>query len=179
MYQKGRCTYLMIGIICGVIAIAIVILLSFSVRQKEYVVGTDIAAEDITEFYYTYSSSTYPPEYQRYRFYKEKEAYKFFHENREGYDWPLTEAHIKLSDSIELSEKEWTEFLNYLNGGKVKERNQSFEAGRSGPWLYLYWEGDRAKYQEFCFPTLHEEKAFENFCAELVKLNREQSEKCF
>ena len=56
MYQKGRCTYLMIGIICVVIAIAIVILLSFSVRQKEYVVGTDIAAEDIKEFYYTYSS---------------------------------------------------------------------------------------------------------------------------
>ena len=167
MYKKGKGTYFMIGIICGAITIAIVILLFISIRHKEYVVGTQIAAEDITEFYYTYSSSTYPPEYQRYSFYKEKEAYKFYHEKREGFAWPLTESHITLSDSIELSEEEWTEFLKYLNGGKVKERKQNSESGDAGPWLYLYWEGDRAKYQEFSFSTLPEEKAFENFCVEL------------
>jgi len=169
MYKKGKGMYLMIGIICGVIAIAV--FLFISVRKKEYIVGSEIAAEDITEFYYTFSSSTYPPEYQRYRFYKEKETYKFYYEKREGFVWPLTESHITLSESIELSEKEWAEFVNYLNGGKVIERNQNSETGGSGPWLYLYWEGDRAKYHQFSFSTLSEEKAFESFCVELVKSN--------
>ena len=169
--RKGKC--LVIGSVCCAIAIAVVVFLFIMTGNRERVVGADIAADDITEFFYTYSSSTYPPDYQRYRLYKENGIYKFYHEKREGQDWPLTEAHITISGSVELSEEEWTEFQNYLNGGKVKERNQGSETGGSGPWLYLYWKGDGGKYQEFSFLTVNEKKAFEEFCEELVKAHRE------
>ena len=102
--RKGR--YLVIGSICGAVAIAVVVFLFIMTGNRERVVGVDIAAEDITEFFYTYSSSTYPPDYQRYRLYKENGIYKFYHEKREGQDWPLTEAHITISGSVELSEEE-------------------------------------------------------------------------
>ena len=54
-------------------------------------VGTDVKMPDITEFYFTYSSSTYPPEFQRYRFLVKNGAHLFHHEKREGDHWPLTE----------------------------------------------------------------------------------------
>lgn len=78
-----------------------------------------------------------------------------------------------LSDSKELSEREWQEFLNYLIGGKVKARKQNTKTGESGPWFYLYWEGDCDKYQFFSFPSSSEEKAFESYCEELGKSNGE------
>ncbi|MBO6011573.1 MAG: hypothetical protein J6P71_07230, partial [Oscillospiraceae bacterium] len=34
--------------------------------RGEKLVGTDVKLEDVTEFYYTYSTSTDPPHYQRY-----------------------------------------------------------------------------------------------------------------
>ena len=180
MYQADikRCktrkaNYVVIGSIFVVIAIAIVVLLFVQAGKRERVVGKDITLESITEFYYTHSSSTYPPDYQRYRFYVEEGTYKFYHEKREGTDWPLTESHITGSGSIELSEKEWAEFLNLLKGGAVKKRNPSFEAGSSGPWLYLYWKGDRDKYQAFSFSTLNEMNAFEEFCEKLVTAYKE------
>ena len=167
--RKG--SYAVIGSIFVVIAIAIVVLLFVQAGKRERVVGKDIAMESITEFYYTYSSSTYPPDYQRYHFYVEEGTYKFYHEKREGTDWPLTESHITRSGSIELSAEEWTEFLNLLNGGIVKKRNQSVETGGSGPWLYLYWNGDGDKYQAFSFATLNERNALEEFCEKLVNLH--------
>ena len=172
--RNGR--YLVIGSICGAVAIAVVVFLFIMTGNRERVVGVDIAAEDITEFFYTYSSSTYPPDYQRYRLYKENGIYKFYHEKREGQDWPLTEAHITISGSVELSEEEWKEFLSCINGGKVKERNQESETGGSGPWLYLYWKGDGGKYQEFSFLTVNEKNSFEEFCEELVTAHTEESE---
>ena len=78
--RKGR--YLVIGSICGAVAIAVVVFLFIMTGNRERVVGADIAAEDITEFFYTYSSSTYPPDYQRYRLYKENGKYKFNHQKR-------------------------------------------------------------------------------------------------
>ena len=160
-------SYVVIGSIFVVIAIAIVVLLFVQAGRRERVVGKDIALESITEFYYTHSSSTYPPDYQRYRFYVEEGTYKFYHEKREGTDWPLTESHITGSGSIELSEKEWAEFLNLLKGGAVKKRNPSFESGGSGPWLYLYWKGDRSKYQEFSFASEEMRSSFEHISMEL------------
>ena len=159
------------GSICGVIAIAIVVLVFSLMRNKERVVGIDIVEQDITEFFYTVSSSSYPPAYQRYRFYKEDGACQFYHEKREGSNWPLTESNITLSGSMELSEEQWKEFVKFLEGGTVKKREESVEAGNSGPWLYLYWNGDQAKYQEFSFSSIDVKKSFEEFCAELVMLN--------
>ena len=45
-------------------------------------VGKDILSDDITDFYYTYDTSTYPPEFQRYRFYAEDGRYYFYHETK-------------------------------------------------------------------------------------------------
>ena len=148
----------MIGSICGAVAIAVVVFLFIMTGNRERVVGVDIAAEDITEFFYTYSSSTYPPDYQRYRLYKENGIYRFYHEKSRYMNIHMkdTEAHITISGSVELSEEEWKEFLSCINGGKVKERNQESETGGSGPWLYLYWKGDGGKYQEFSFLTVNE-----------------------
>ena len=169
--RKG--SYVVIVSIFVVIAIAIVVLLFVQTGKRERVVGKDISVEAITEFYYTHSSSTNPPDYQRYRFYTEEGTYKFYHEKREGIAWPLTESHITRSGSIELSEEEWTEFLNFLKGGIVKKRDQSIETGGSGPWLYLYWNGDRDEYQAFSFATLNERNAFEEFCEKLVIAHEE------
>ena len=169
--KKG--TYFMIGCIFVVIAVAVVSLLLVQIGKRERVVGEDIAMEDITEFYYTYSSSTYPPEYQRYHFYVEDGTYKFYHEKREGADWPLTESHITLSGSMEISEEEWAEFLNFVKGGIVKKRNPNSVADDSGPWLYLYWHGDNNQCQEFFFATLNEKNAFEAFCKNHVTVYEE------
>lgn len=157
----------MIEILCVAIVLTVIFSFYITTKNKDCVVGIEIAVEDITEFVYTYSSTTYPPKYRRYRFYQEEEIYKFYHEKREGSDWPLTESHITVSSDIELSEEQWIAFLHYLKGGKVKERKQSVETGGAGPWLYLYWKGDQGKYQEFSFLTLNEKSAFEEFCMEL------------
>ena len=65
-------------------------------------VGTDVKMPDITEFYFTYSSSTYPPEFQRYRFLVKNGAHLFHHEKREGNHWPLTEKDITVTGTKEL-----------------------------------------------------------------------------
>lgn len=132
--------------------------------QNTFIVGKDILPEDISEFYYTYSSSTFPPKYLRYRFYIQDEQYMFFYENREGKTFPLTESNITVSETVILSQEEWTTALNCLQGGKVEKRKDSTESGNAGPWMYLYWNGDRSKYQEFTFTSLDSEKAFESFC---------------
>ena len=166
--------YFVLGSIC--VAIAVAVLLFVQTEKRARVVGKDIDAETITEFYYTYSSSAYPPAYQRYQFYAEDGAYNLYHEKREGADWPLTESHITHSGSIELSEEEWTEFLNFLKGGIVEKRDQSSETGDSGPWLYLYWKGDHDQYQVFSFATFNEKNVFEAFCEKLVMAHEESSE---
>ena len=75
--------------------------------QTERIVGADIADEDIADFYYTYSTSTDPPFYQRYRFYVEDGKKLFYHETREGGGWPQTEENITLSGTVELTEADW------------------------------------------------------------------------
>ncbi|MBO4298371.1 MAG: hypothetical protein J5998_06200 [Clostridia bacterium] len=141
-------------------------------KDGRMVVGADIAMEDITEFYYTYSSSTFPPDYQRYRFYVDDEARLFYHETRAGDHWPLTEEDVTVSGTMELSEAQWTAFFECLSGGTVKRREEHLESGDAGPWLYLYWKGDEGSCQEFAFPSWVAGAAFEAFCAEL----KEQAE---
>ena len=157
------------GICCVIVILAVLFLTGTiggsSMGKKDvFVVGTDIALADVTEFYYTYATSTYPPEYQRYHFFVEEGQCLFYHEQREGYAWPLTEEHITVSGRVQLSEKEWAEFFDLLKSGSVKSREESIESGGSGPWLYLYWNGDDSNYQEFSFASPIAEDAFEEHC---------------
>ena len=48
--------------------------------KREKTVGKDIAIDDITEFYWTYATSTFPPEYQRYYFSAKDGMFRFYHE---------------------------------------------------------------------------------------------------
>lgn len=132
--------------------------------KAELIVGEDILIEDITEFYYTEDSSAFPPYYQRYRFYTEKGKYYFYHETREGEEWPLTEKHIAVKGTIKLSEDEWDEFFDFLKDGTVKRRGENIDSGGSGPWLYLYWDNDGGEYREFTFSSREKLDAFEEYC---------------
>ena len=136
--------------------------------KRLYVMGVDIEPEDVTEFYYTVSTSTFPPHYQRYRFYKENGTYKFFHETREGDHLPLTEADATVTGTIELSGDQWSDFLVLLVGGEVIARQEHLESGDSGPWLYLYWTGDKGEIQEFSFVSLSTRSDFEALCERLA-----------
>ena len=144
-----------------------------SLFGNKKIVGKNIAISDITEFYYTYATSTNPPDYQRYHFYIKNGEYFFYHEKREGKHWPLRENDKTVFGTVKLSEAEWTIFFDYLKGGKVKNREESLDCGDSGPWLYLYWKGDKSKCQEFSFESFEKKAAFEDFCLKLKKSQKE------
>ena len=93
-------------------------------------------------------------------------TYKFYYEKREGDAWPLTEEHITLSVFAELSDEEWTEFLNLIGDGAIKPMGDSSETGDSGPWAYLKSECDGDEYQALYFAVYDGEKAFADFCGE-------------
>lgn len=157
--------------IAGIAVLAVgvvVVLLLVLAGNRERTVGKHIAPEEITEFFYTEASSAYPPGYQRYRFYTEAGKTFFYHETREGLHWPLTEEDISCSGSVQLSEEAWARFMDCLRGGSVRKRGENAESGGSAPALYLYWKGDRAKYQEFSFASPDKLRAFEALCAELA-----------
>ena len=132
-----------------------------------YVVGEHVRPEELTEFYWTVSTTTFPPHYQRYRFFIEDGAYKFFHETREGDHLPLTGSDTTVSGTVTLTEAQWQTFLGFLNGGTVIARQEHLEDGASGPWLYLYWTGDKGDIQEFSFASAAERFGFEKFCESL------------
>ena len=138
-----------------------------SMAKRSRTVGKDIAFADITEFYFTRTASTYPPDYQRYHFSVTDGTYLFYHETRDGNAFPLTEQHITLSGTVELTAAQWDAFLAFLNGGSVSKRSESAAGGSSGPSLYLYWIGDRGTYQMFSFPSRDAAAAFESFCEAL------------
>ncbi len=142
-------------------------------ESHEKIVGTDIAYEDISDFYYTYDASFYPPEYQRYRFYVEDGKKLFYHETREGDSWPQTEEDISVFGTVALTEEEWAAFCNCLEGGTVRKREENLEAGDAGPWFYLYWDGDQGEYQEFSFASREDQFDFESFCT-MLKASGEQ-----
>ena len=150
------------------VLVVIVVLLLVLMGNRERAVGKHIAPEEITEFFYTEASSTYPASYQRYRLYTEEGEHCFYHETREGHRWPLTEADITRSGSVQLTEAEWAAFLDCLEGGSVRKRGESAESGASAPALYLYWRGDRSKYQQFSFASADKLRTFEALCAELA-----------
>ena len=136
--------------------------------QAEIVVGTDIADEEISEFFYIYSSSTYPPLYQQYRFYQENGEKLFYHEAREGGDWPQTEENITLSGTVKLTEEDWALFIDCLRGGSLDEGSEEVIDGDDGPWMFLSWAEGEEKHQEYRFASLSEQNAFERLCSRLA-----------
>lgn len=169
---KRKNMAVLIGIICGVIvlaAVSAVLVLTGVFGGKTMVVGKKIKAEDITDFYYTYAPSSFPPSYQRYQFYAENGTPYFYHETREGENWPLTEDQITVSGTRELTEEEWQRFIDCINGGTVQKRTEQIESGGAGPSLFLYWKGDGSVWQEYAFLSAAEELAFEELCRELTE----------
>jgi len=136
----------------------------FGLLKKEFVVGKDIAKEDILQFYFTYDSSAYPPEFQRYRFYTEGGKQLFYHEKREGDHWPLSESDATVTGTRELSAAEWDTMFSLLCGGTARAREEHLESGGRGPWPFLYWKNDRGKIQEFTFASYEKQREFEAFC---------------
>lgn len=152
----------------SVVAIsAAVCVVGWMLLNNPKTVGTTIKEDDFKEFYYTYSTTVNPPEFQRYRIYIENGKKMFYHEKREGDKVFLTEDDITVSGEIELSSKEWETFWSFISGGTVENRKESTTSGGSGPWLFLYWNGDKDKCQQFSFADLEKENGFEEFCEEL------------
>ncbi len=136
---------------------------------REKIVGKAVKKADIRDFYWTYDASTYPPDFLRYRFYVEDGAYKFFWERREGDHWPLTEADRTASETIDLTEAEWDALWACLENGTVTRRTDNAESGSSGPWTFLYWEGDKGDWQVFSFASWDAQTSFEALCASLAE----------
>ncbi len=132
-------------------------------------VGTDVAKADITDFYYTVDASTYPPHYQRYRFYVEDGKKWFFHESRQGGSWPQTEEDTVASGTLEISDVIWDAFFACVEGGTVKAREEHLEDGNSGPWTFLYWTGDEGNIQEYSFASYGRRQEFEALCEKLAR----------
>lgn len=135
---------------------------------EEMIVGSDIAFEELTDFYYTYDASTNPPFFQRYRFYVEDGKHFFYHETREGGGWPQTDEDITRSGIVELTDAQWTAFCSLLRGGMASRREERLDDGDAGPWLFIYWRGGEEEGREFSFASYADKTAFEEFCAALV-----------
>ncbi len=135
----------------------------------ERITNRGIPIEDVTEFWYTKENINFDASYQRYRFYTEDGQYQFFHETRErpGAYGPATENDVTAVGTIELSADEWREVLRLLKNGTVRDREDSAVSGSSGPWTYLYWKGDKSRYQQFSFADFAEQNAFEDYCRSL------------
>lgn len=139
----------------------------------EKIVGKQITKDKFKEFYYTYSTTVNPPEFQRYRFYIEGGKAFFYHETREGNKVFLTEEDITVCGTKELTDEEYDEFWSLIDGGGVVKRKENVNSGNSGPWLYLYWDGDKDVCQEFAFSEVERVYEFEAFCEELVESMQE------
>ena len=160
------------GIVCMLSGIALIIVacvLKKNAGAKTYIVGKDVPCGKIREFYYTVSSTGYPPHFLRYRFGDEQGKKTFFFERREGDHLPLTEEDRVETFTKELTDVEWTTFLNIIGRGTVRKRKESTASGGSGPYLFLYWEGDRGCIQEYGFPSYEEKEAFVAFSESLRK----------
>ena len=154
------------------LSIACIGFLTYGCEAKdttETITDRNIPVTDVMDFYYTYENINYNAFYQRYRFYVEDGKYMFHHETREipdGYGW-TTEEDITKEGTFALKEKELQEFWTLLKNGEVSARSDSTETGDAGPWMYIYWKGDKGKYQVFDFPSYEARVDFEQFCEQL------------
>ncbi len=166
MDNKGRSKMVKI-IIAALLVAAAVVISAALLKPSVYTVGKSIKVSEITEFYFTRASSANPPYYRRYRIYNDNGKYMLYHEKREGDAFPLTEKNITSSGSLELGEEEKRALFECLDGGTVKKRSENTESGDDGPWTYLYWTGDKGKYQAFTFASVDKKTEFESLCEEL------------
>lgn len=137
--------------------------------MRTQIVGKRITQDNFKDFYYTYQTTVNPPDFQRYRFYKEDGKTYFYHEKREGDSVFLTEEDITVSGTRELTGEEWNTFWKLIDGGGVIKRKEYTTSGGSGPWLFLYWDGDKDVCQEFSFKEYDNLYEFEAFCERLVE----------
>ena len=139
-------------------------------KNGKITVEGSIPAESITDFYYTVSNINYDAFYQRYRFFTEDGKHLFFHETRERKDdyGPATEDDTTAIGTVELTNGQWAEFYDHICNGTVKAREETADAGGSGPWMYLYWNGDKSKYQEYYFASYGAQLKFVDFCVSLI-----------
>lgn len=152
------------------LSIAAICVFGWLFLNSTKVVGKNIKEDDFKEFYWTRSSTAYPPEFQRYCIYTENGRKMFRHEKREGDTVFLTEEDITVAGEKELTPEEWKTFWDLISGGKVRNRRESVTAGGAGPWLYIYWNGDRDKCQEFKFADDAKKTEFEEFCVGLKEI---------
>ena len=140
-------------------------------EKTELVVGEDITDKDINEFYYTIENINYDAYYLRYKFYTEDDKHLLFFEERQRPDdyGPTTEEDTIAKTEFELSDKEWSKFYKTISGGEVCARDEDPGEGDRGPWTYLYWSGDKDKYQEYSFKSQNDRQDFEKLCEKLVK----------
>lgn len=157
-----------IGGICAVALLAGAFFITTGcAANKTFTVGKDIQLKEVQEFYFTESASTNPPYYQRYLFSNKTGKQEFYHEKREGNEWPLREKHITVHGTIALTDKQWQLFFDLIKDGEVTKRVEDPRGGGRGPWLYLYWSKDKGKYQVFKFANLQKQKDFEALCLAL------------
>lgn len=167
--QIGRIIKLICGLCCILCAAAPFSLAGgfMGVGKHGLVVGKNLDVAKFREFYYTYASTTFPPEFQRYRFYLENGRPVFYHEKREGKKVFLTKDDVTISGTMPLAPSDWEKFLSLVRGGTVSDRVELDTTGSPGPWLYLYWDGDKGKKQLFEFARPDIVLEFEKFCAGL------------
>lgn len=170
---EKKTVWLILG---ALVTAAVILTMVLRTGKKMMIVSKDIQKSQITEFYWTYSTSTNPPEYQRYYFYAQDGKTYFYHETREGDGWPLSEEDITVCGTLELSEGQWQEFFDAIAGGTVISREESTESGDSGPWTYLYWQKDKGKYQQYEFVSRQASLDFKAFCEGLKEEETKKNE---
>lgn len=140
-------------------------------RSKDMTVGEDITEDDIREFYYTVENINLDAYYLRYKFYVDDGRHMFLFEERQRPDdyGPATEEDTTAKATFEMSDDEWSRFCKIISGGTVKEREDDPGDGDTGPWTYLYWEGDKDRYQQYSFRSQSRRKDFEELCSELAE----------
>ncbi len=153
------------GLVTAALLCLLCILLC-AAAQADAVVGTDIMAEDITDFYYTVDSSAWPPVYLRYRLCPQGGGFSLIHESRQGIDWPLTEADTVFSGTAVLGAEDWAALFDCLRDGTVRPRSDEAAGGDAGPWTYLYCDGQDG---EFTFASPEKRAAFAKLCGILAQ----------
>ena len=156
------------SIICAALLMAAALITAGAIIMSgKKTVGRNVKQDRIYDFYYTDSTSAFPPYFQRYRFTVVEGEYFFYHETREGDHFPLTEADITVSGTLSLTGQQWDEFYSLLENGTVRNREDDVTDGDSGPWTYLYWKGDRGRCREFTFESYAKRLEFEELCLKL------------
>ena len=136
--------------------------------SNTYTAGKDIKEQDITDFYWTESDSTYPSYYQRYRLYTENGQHYFHHEYAVGFSFDLTENDFVESGTKELNDTEWQSFYELIEGGTVTKISDNASAGYDKT-IRMYWTNDKGNIREFSFENNEKAFEFEQKCKDMKK----------